>query len=147
VVRARILLADDHKDMRERTALLLKTEFDVVAAVADGAEVLRAEAEAHPDVCVLDISMPNMTGIEAAIELKSRGSNAKIVFLTVHNDPDFLEAALASGGLGYVLKSQIASDLCVAIREALAGRSFITSPPVVPNSKLTRTNHNSNYLS
>lgn len=129
VARARILLADDHKGIREQTARLLRTEFEVVGSVADGQALLLAEAELLPDICVLDISMPITTGIEAATQLKARCSTARVVFLTIHDDPDFIKAALAAGGLGYVLKSRMTSDLCLAIHEALAGRSFISSLP------------------
>ena len=79
-----------------------------------------------PDVCVLDISMPKMSGIEAAIQLRKRGSAVKVVFLTVHEDPDFVGAALATDALGYVVKSRMASDLSSAIREALAERLFVS---------------------
>lgn len=124
---ARILLAEDHEGIRERTAHFLKREFDVVGTVGEGRELLKAEAELQPDVCVLDISMPLTSGIEAAAELTARGSAAKMVFLTIHDDPDFIEAAIRAGGLGYVLKSQMYSDLSFAIHEALAGRTFISS--------------------
>ena len=79
-----------------------------------------------PDLCVVDISMPIICGIEAATKLKDSGSAAKIVFLTVHEDPDFLRAALETGALGYVVKSRMASELSGAIRGALAGRLFVS---------------------
>lgn len=129
MTRARILLADDHKEMRDRVVSLLQDEFDVVGAVEDGGVLLQAELELQPDVCVLDISMPGICGIDAAAQLKARGSKTKIVVLTVYDDPDFLEAALTSGALGYVVKSRMASDLCLAIHEALAGRLFISPSP------------------
>jgi DNA-binding NarL/FixJ family response regulator len=124
--RARILLADDHEDMRQRTARVLRTEFEVVGEVADGTALLKAEAELKPDVCVLDISMPLTTGIQAATQLKARLSSAKVIFLTVHDEPDFVEAALAVGAVGYVLKSRMTSQLCGAVREALAGKCFVS---------------------
>ena len=129
MTRARILLADDHKEMRERVVCLLEPEFDVIGAVADGGQLLTAEAALHPDVCVVDISMPSICGIDAAIKMKAGGSEAKIVLLTIYEDPDFLQAAMASGAAGYVVKSRMASDLSVAVRAALAGRIFVSSSP------------------
>jgi DNA-binding NarL/FixJ family response regulator len=126
VVRARILLADDHKDIREKVMQQLDPEFEVVGAVEDGNALLKAASQMKPDVCVIDISMPIMSGIEAATQMKASGSRVKIVFLTVHEDPDFLQAALETGALGYVVKSRVASDLCPAIRGALAGRLFVS---------------------
>jgi len=127
VARARILLADDHKAMRERVMHMLEDEFEVLAAVEDGQAIVDAAHELKPDVCLLDISMPVMSGIEVANELKQDGSTAKIIFLTIHEDPDFVQAALNSGASGYVVKSRIASDLLIAIRDVLAGRRFVSS--------------------
>ncbi len=131
VTRPRVLLADDHKEVCDSVVRLLTPEFEVVGVVQDGQELLSAESDMLPDVCVVDISMPIICGIEAARMLKARGSKAEIVFLTVHEDPDFVQAALDIGALGYVVKSRIASDLCTAIRVALTGGSFIS-----PSTKL-----------
>ena len=127
MTRARILLADDHKEMRDRVVDLLEPEFEVIGAVEDGRALLKAESELQPDVCIVDISMPAICGIDAAAKLKASGSKAKIVILTVYDDRDFLQAALKSGALGYVAKSRMASDLCAAIHDALADRIFISS--------------------
>jgi len=121
------LLADDHKEMRDRVEELLAPEFDVVGVVGGGRELLTAESEIQPDVCVVDISMPIICGIEAANKLKVGGSKAKIIFMTVHEDPDFLQAALDTGALGYVVKSRLATDLCKAIRGALVGQLFVSA--------------------
>jgi len=126
VTRPRVLLADDHKEVRDTVAGLLSPEFDVVGVVKNGRELISAEAAMRPDVCVIDISMPEICGIEAARMLKASGSKAQIVFLTVHEDPDFVRAALELGALGYVVKSRMASDLCAAIRIALTGESYIS---------------------
>lgn len=125
MTRPRVLLADDHKEVHDSVVRLLSPEFDVVGVVRDGAELLSTEPDILPDVCVIDISMPIICGIEAARMLKAKGSRAEIVFLMVHEDADFVRAALEVGALGYVVKSRIASDLCIAIRMALTGdRSF-----------------------
>ena len=126
MARARILLADDHKEIRDRAVRLLEPEFEVVGTVADGNALVRASAQLKPDVCVIDISMPYLNGIEAAIKLRESGSRAKIVFLTVNEDPDFVRAALRTGALGYVVKSRMASDLCAAINSAISGQLFVS---------------------
>jgi DNA-binding NarL/FixJ family response regulator len=126
VTRARILLADDHKEMRDTVEHLLASEFDIVGALAGGEELLKAESKIHPDVCVIDISMPKVSGIQAANQLKARGSKTRVVFLTVYEDTDFLQAALNTGALGYVLKARIVTDLSRAIRNVLCGKLFIS---------------------
>ncbi len=127
--RIRVLLADDHEAMLDRVADLLAGECDVIGTAIDGRQALVAAKQLKPDVLVLDISMPVMNGIETAHLLKEAGAKARIVFLTVHDDPDFAREALEAGALGYVIKSRIASDLLAAIKEAHAGRSFV-SPSV-----------------
>lgn len=130
LTRVRLMVAEDHKAMRERIVEMLERDFDVVGVVDDGPALLEAASRMKPNVCVVDISMPSLCGIAAAIQLKEGGSDAKVVFLTVDEDPDYVRAALAAGALGYVLKSRMATDLCIAIREAMAGRLFVS--PSVP---------------
>src|SRR5438046_1631265 len=86
--RPRVLIADDHEEFRTISARLLESEFEVVKAVSDGQALIDAAASLDPDVLVLDISMPGMDGIEAARQVGLAGSRAKIVFLTVHQDPE-----------------------------------------------------------
>jgi DNA-binding NarL/FixJ family response regulator len=128
--RARVLLADDHASFRALAAQLLEPEFEVVRSVGDGQTAIDAAATLEPDLLVLDISMHVLNGIEAARQLKAAGSKTKVVFLTVHKDPDYVRAALASGALGYVAKCRLVSDLLFALREAGAGRSFV-SPSIL----------------
>jgi len=123
----RILLADDHRKLLELVRGLLEPTFDVVGAVEDGESLVEAAGKLHPDVIVSDISMPKFDGLEAAHRLRESGSASKIVFLTVHADPDFVQAALKTGALAYVTKLRINTDLLVAIREALAGRIFVSA--------------------
>lgn len=127
MTRARILLADDHKEMRDSVVRLLEHEFEMLEPVEDGRALLIAEAILKPDLCLLDISMPIINGIEAATQLKQSGSTAKVVFLTIHEDLDFVQAAFKTGALGYVVKSRIATELRAALREVLAGRKFVSS--------------------
>jgi DNA-binding NarL/FixJ family response regulator len=135
--RVRILLADDHPIVLERLVAMLSAEFDVVSAVGDGQSALDAAAVFNPDLLVLDISMPVLTGLETAARLVRTGSTTPIVILTVHDDAVFLEAARNVGVLGYVLKSHMATDLLPAIREALARRPFV-SPGLRPTSTSAR---------
>ncbi len=127
--RPRVLLADDHLMMREKVTWLLESEFDIIGAVPDGEALLKEATELDPDIVILDISMPGLPGIEAARRLRKAGSHAKIVFLTVHEDPDFVRESLWAGALGYVVKRRLVSDLLIAMREVLEGRLFV-SPPV-----------------
>jgi DNA-binding NarL/FixJ family response regulator len=124
--RVRVLLADDHEDFLAVEARHLEPEFDVVKAVGDGRALLEEAARLEPDILVLDISMPVLSGLDAARRLQASGCQARIVFLTVHDDPDYVRAALAAGALGYVVKCRLASDLLLAMHEALAGRSFVS---------------------
>jgi DNA-binding NarL/FixJ family response regulator len=126
VKKARILLADDHPQLVQKVTQLLHPEYEVLGAVSDGQALIAAAEKLKPDVLVLDVTMPILDGIEAAKELKARGCESKIVFLTVHSDPDYLRACLAAGGLGYVVKSRMSSDLPQAVDHALAERIFIS---------------------
>ena len=124
--RPRVLLADDHQPVLERVALLLEAEFDVVGVANDGRTLVNEAIRLEPDLIVLDIAMPVLSGIEAAHELQEARSRAKLVFLTVHQSPAFVRGCFAEGGLGYVTKSRMITDLIPAIHEALAERHFIS---------------------
>ena len=108
------------------TAVALPGEYLVVGSVSDGRELLAEAERLHPDVIVLDITMPRLDGIEAARQLRRSHRSARLVFLTAHEDADFARATLDAGGLGYVVKGRLASDLLPAIRAALADRRFIS---------------------
>jgi DNA-binding NarL/FixJ family response regulator len=124
--RIRILLADDNPGIRELLIDMLTPIFDVIGEAVDGQALVRAAIELKPDVMVLDISMPVLTGIEAANMLRKAGVTARIVFLTVFDDSDFVDAAFAAGALGYVVKARMNSDLVSAIREVHTGRRFLS---------------------
>ena len=124
--RIRVLLVDDNQAMLARAAAVLAAACLVVGQVQDGATALAAAATLVPDVIVLDISMPGMSGLEVAARLRAAGSTAAIVFLTVHDDAELVEAAQAAGGIGYVVKPRLASDLLHAVREARARRPFVS---------------------
>ncbi len=127
MARPRILLADDHQKMRDFLTQMLEPEFEIVGAVADGRSFLEAAQRLKPDLCLLDISMPVIDGIKAAAQLKDSGCKAKVLMLTVQEDEDFVRASFNNGALGYVIKSRIAADLFVALKEVLDGRRFLSS--------------------
>ena len=124
--RPRILLADDHIPVLGRLMSILSAQFEVIGTVSDGRSLVREAKRLHPDVIVLDITMPIMTGIDAAHELREAGCPAKLVFLTVHQDSAFVNACFAEGGLGYVTKARLPIDIITAINEALSGQRFIS---------------------
>src|SRR5689334_21965696 len=124
---ARVLLADDMPEMLERVRELLRGDFDIVGSAQNGEGAIEAAATLDPDLLILDISMPVLNGIQVASCLRESGCRAKVIFLTVHEDRDYVEAAFSTGALGYVLKARVATDLIPAIRAVLAGHRF-TSP-------------------
>jgi CheY-like chemotaxis protein len=124
--QARVLLVDDNQDILDRAVAILSTACTVVGAVTDGTAALAAVRGLRPDVIVLDISMPGMSGLEVAGRLRRTGSTVPIVFLTIYDDEELVEAAHAAGGIGYVAKSMLPSDLLVAINEACAGRRYVS---------------------
>lgn len=121
-----LLLADDNQAVLAHVSNFLGKNFHVVAAVTDGESALHTCQEHTPDALILDISMGKVGGLEVARRLRKKGSNTPIVFLTVHEEADFVSAALASGGSAYVVKSHMTNDLIPAIQAALAGELFIS---------------------
>jgi len=125
--RLRVLIADDHSVVAEGLRSLLEKRYDVVGIVGDGRELLVKAPELKPDVIVLDIGMPLLNGLDAAERLKLRLPEAKLVFLTMNDDPNLAAAALNLGAVGYVLKHAAASELLKAVSEVLQGRAYITA--------------------
>ena len=124
--RPRVLLVDDNDAMLSRAAEVLTPCCVIVGTVKDGRAALAAAEALHPDIMVLDISMPGLNGFEVASSLRKAGSTAAVVFLSVHEDEAFVVAARAVGGTGYVVKPRLASDLRHAVLEAVAGRPFVS---------------------
>lgn len=122
----RVFLADDQEEMLQTVTQMLEGEFQVVGTAENGMRALELVPSLSPDILVLDISMPVVNGIEVACLLKGSGLAAKVIFLTVHSDPDFVEAAMSAGALGYVLKPCLASDLVPAIWAVLEGNTFVS---------------------
>jgi DNA-binding NarL/FixJ family response regulator len=124
--KTRVLLADDYRPLLESVSELLGRGFEIVGEAQNGEALVEAALKLKPDVIVTDISMPILNGIEAAKRLSEAGSTSKIVFLTVLSDPNFIPICMAAGALGYVVKGRLVTDLEPAIREAVAGRIFIS---------------------
>jgi len=124
--RPKVLVADDHRIVAEGLRGLLEPEFELAEIVEDGRALLEAHDRIHPDVVVADVSMPLLNGIEAVRQLRQAGSRAKFVFLTMHPDVSYATEALEAGASGYVLKHSAPDELVNAVREALAGRTYIT---------------------
>jgi DNA-binding NarL/FixJ family response regulator len=130
--RARVLVADDHRPLRERVVTILASEFDVVAVLDNGTQVLDAAAQHRPDVLVIDLSMPGMSGLEATAALRRHGSLLPVVCLTAYDDPEMIKAALEAGALGYVTKTSLAADLVPAVHAVLQGRRFVSASFLPP---------------
>jgi DNA-binding NarL/FixJ family response regulator len=124
--KPRILIADDHQIFAEGLRSLLEPEFDVVGLVADGRELVAIATKHRPDVIVADLTMPSLNGIEAAVQLRKVGVNAKVVFLTMHRDVVYARRAMEAGAAGFVLKHSAASELVTAVRDALRGQTYVT---------------------
>jgi len=128
VPKTSILLADDNSAILDHVNNLLKKNrrYEVVAALSSGAAVLRDYKRFSPDVIVLDISMELLSGIDVAQHLRDYGCHSKIVFLTVHEDSDYVNAAMGAGGSAYVVKSRLSTDLIPAINAALSHKIFVS---------------------
>jgi DNA-binding NarL/FixJ family response regulator len=125
--KPRVLIADDHGVVAESLCLLLEKSYDVIGVAKDGRELLTDAARLKPDVVILDIGMPLLNGMDAAVRLKEAVPHAKFVFLTMQDDPNLAAAALDLGAIGYVLKRAAVSELLTAISEVLQGRSYVTA--------------------
>ncbi len=124
--RPRVLIADDHKLLVEAFVNLLEKEAEIVGTVLDGRALLKEAPRLKPDIIVLDISMPKLTGLEAAQQIKQIMPEVKLIFLTMHEDPDLAVEAFRVGASGYLLKSSAASELFRAVQEVSRGRAYVT---------------------
>ena len=123
--KPRIVLADDNPLILQRASLLLKDNYEIAATASDGAQAVRLVHEVNPSVVVLDIAMPVMNGLQAARQLRNCKQPCGIVFLSVQEDLDYIEAACELNA-SYVVKKRMNSDLPVALEESLAGRVFVS---------------------
>jgi DNA-binding NarL/FixJ family response regulator len=126
-LKTRILLADDHAMVRRGLRMVLDAEPDleVVDEASDGAEALERVLKGDVDLAILDVTMPRMTGLQAARELRRRGADAKVLVLSMHDNEQYLYEALKAGASGYVLKSAAHKDLVEACRAAMRGEPFL----------------------
>jgi len=123
----RIVLADDHVLVRQGLKSLLEREhFQVMAEASDGQDAVRLTETHHPDLAILDISMPTLNGIDAARSLARSAPKTKIILLTQHEEEQYIHEALEAGVRGYVLKNQVANDLIHAIRQVCRGEFYLS---------------------
>jgi DNA-binding NarL/FixJ family response regulator len=125
----RILIADDYEGWRQQARSLLQAErqWQVIAEASDGSETVQKAEELKPDLIVLDIGLPNLNGIEAARRIRELSPDSKIIFLSLYNSPDLVQAALSTGALGYVHKADAQSELLPAVDAVLRGKQFVSS--------------------
>jgi len=122
-----VILADDHIVFTEGVVRLLEGRADVVATVTDGDQIVEATGRLHPDVLVMDISMPKVSGLEALRRLKANHDQTKVIFLTMHADASLATEALRTGAKGFVLKQSSGQELIDAIEAVVQGRTYLTS--------------------
>jgi CheY-like chemotaxis protein len=126
-LRPTVILADDHSGFLESVSRLLAPEFEIVATAMDGKQAVSKVMLYRPDVVVLDVSMPEMNGLEAVLEMRKVGVNSKVVLLTVHQSADYVSRAFENGADAFVFKSRMNSELVPAIRKALSGGTFASA--------------------
>lgn len=131
--RPRIMIADDHTLVAEACKRLLEAEYEVVATVGDGRALVRVAATLKPQVIVIDIGMPLLNGLDAAQQIRQLMHSVKLVFLTMNTDADLAAEAFRRGASAYLLKTCAASELVVAVREVLKGKSYL-SPAIAKDT-------------
>jgi DNA-binding NarL/FixJ family response regulator len=125
--RLRLVVADDHPDVREEIRRLLESEFEVARTVSGGWALLDAVAEVRPDAVVSDLAMPDLDGIEAGRRIvQSGGAAPAVLVLTMHNDPELTERALAAGIRGFILKVDVGEELIGAVRTVVRGGVYVS---------------------
>ena len=125
----RLLIADDHGIVRGGLRALLdrQPDLEVIAEAADGAEAVEQALALRPDLCILDVAMPKLTGLQVARELKGQAPDVQVLMLSMHDDERYLFEALRAGASGYVLKREADHDLVNAIRAVMRGEPFLTN--------------------
>ncbi|HEX6727655.1 MAG TPA: response regulator transcription factor [Nitrospira sp.] len=125
--KPRVLLADDHTLVREGFKKLLEEHAQVVGSVEDGRSLLDAAKLLRPDIVVLDISMPKLNGLDAARRLRKIIPEARLIFVTVHADPEYINQAFKAGASAYLLKRSAGSELSQAVEAVKNGNYYVTS--------------------
>jgi DNA-binding NarL/FixJ family response regulator len=126
VATIRVLLVDDNGEMLTDLRDELSAEFEIAGTADNGEEAIREVMRLDPDVIVLDVTMPVMNGLQVASSLRDMHRRTKILFLTIHEEPEYISAAFSVGACGYVTKRRLASDLALAIREVFVGHNFLS---------------------
>jgi len=126
VPQPRVLVGDDNRTIVDRIKLLLDGEFQVIGAAENGTSLIHQAVELRPDIVVMDVCIPGCGGVSAVLELKRRVPETRLVFISMIQSAGLCEDVLAAGALGYVLKERASTDLIAAVREALAGRRYIS---------------------
>ena len=129
--RIRLLIADDHVMFAQGLESLLRDEFELLGTAGNGQELVEATLRLQPDVILVDISMPVLNGFDAVRDIRDSGNEAKIIFLTMHDDATLLSEAFRCGGSGYILKQAAGEELVNAIREVAQGNNYVS--PLVTN--------------
>lgn len=124
--RPRVLLADDHRMFTDALTSLLEPRYEVVGTVSDGHALLEVAAHLNPNIVVLDITMPRLNGLDAARQLKAKMPKIKLIFLTMHDDPDLVRETFRAGASAFLLKETDKSELFHALDKVLKGDSYIT---------------------
>jgi DNA-binding NarL/FixJ family response regulator len=122
--KLRVLLADDDGEVASAVEALLGGDYEIVARVRDGQSLVREVGKLHPDVAIVDISMPLLNGIEATRRITSTSTGVKVIILTVHDEPAYVEAAFEAGARGYVLKFDARDELIPAIAAVTSSHSY-----------------------
>ena len=124
----KIVIAEDHTILREGLKALLNSDpqFDIIGEAADGREAVRRVEKLGPDLILMDLSMPRMSGMEAIREIKNRYPETRIIALTVHKTDEYLHTTLQAGADGYVLKDATHDELVLAIKNVMKGRSYLS---------------------
>ncbi|OYT21883.1 MAG: DNA-binding response regulator [Nitrospira sp. UW-LDO-01] len=133
--KPRVILADDHTFVLEGFKKLLEAHCELVASVEDGRTLIEAAVNLQPDLVILDISMPKLNGVEAAKKLKKQVPAVKLIFVTMHADMAYVDAAFRAGASGYLLKRSAATELMQAVRSVMNGKFYVT--PLITKEVVT----------
>lgn len=131
---SRVLIADDHNFVADLCKKLLETEFEVVGTVSDGRALIQAAERLKPDVVIADIAMPILNGLDAGQRVKQNFPAVKLIFLTVNPDPEVAAEAFRRGASGYLVKTCAASEMLIAVRSVLRGKSYLS--PSLPKDTI-----------
>jgi DNA-binding NarL/FixJ family response regulator len=135
------LLADDHKILAQALANYLRDEFELVGIVDNGEQLLAVAGQTHPDVVVADISMPRLSGLEALRQMRAQGLECRVIFLTMHGEPELAAEAMRAGASGYLLKSSAGEELIAAIHEVLDDKVHLS--PLIAKAVLNELSNRS----